>query len=64
MATKTSIAIIGNGLYVRSRRKMDKFEREWEAIRQRQRTCEHKRRDPRGTCYHCGHRLPREVFGD
>jgi hypothetical protein len=55
MATKTSIAIIGPGLYVRSGRKMDKFEREWEAIRRRERACEHLKRDPRGTCYRCGH---------
>jgi hypothetical protein len=27
-----------------------------DAYRRLQRTCEHKQRDPRGTCYRCGHR--------
>jgi hypothetical protein len=58
---------IGPGLYVRAGRPMTTFEREMEAIRRQQRTCEHKQRDPNGTCYHCGHRMPRaraEAFGD
>jgi len=54
---------IGNGLYARAGRRMTKWEDEWEAIRRRQRTCEHKRRDPKGSCYECGHRMPYESSG-
>ena len=35
-----------------------------EAYKRLQRTCGHKQRDTNGTCYQCGHRMPREVFGD
>ena len=52
---------IGNGLFAQVRRP----ETIMEAIRRKQLTCEHKR-DQRGTCYWCGHRMPcerREVFG-
>lgn len=27
-----------------------------EAYRRQQRECPHSKRDPKGTCYHCGHR--------
>lgn len=26
-----------------------------DAYRRRQRECPHEKRDPKGTCYHCGH---------
>jgi hypothetical protein len=42
---------IGNGLYARVRRE----ETRMETYRRIQRDCEHKQRDPQGTCYHCGH---------
>jgi len=59
MTKKTAVSI-GNGLYVRSGRRMTSFEREMEAIRRRQRICEYKRRDLNGACYHCGLRVPYE----
>jgi hypothetical protein len=62
---------IGNGLFAQARRS----ETIGEAYRRLQRTCRHEKRDPNGTCYHCGHREPyeanywqhpgwAEVFGD
>ena len=53
---------IGNGLFARTSRP----ETMWEAHLRRQRTCEHTKRDQRGTCYRCGHRMPceqQEAFG-
>jgi hypothetical protein len=51
---------IGPGLYALAKRRLDKFDREWLAICERQRTCTHEKRDPRGTCYHCGN--PKEAI--
>jgi hypothetical protein len=45
---------IGNGLFARVKRP----ETIMEAYRRQQRTCEHPKLDPRGTCYRCGHRMP------
>lgn len=49
--------VISNGLFAQVARPDSLFE----AYRRIQRTCKHERRDPRGTCYTCGHRMPREV---
>ena len=49
---------IGPGLYAQVRRP----ETILEYYRRLQKTCEHKR-DPEGTCYHCGNRIPQEAFG-
>ena len=46
----TKLVLIGNGLYARSPLSL------MELYRQQQKDCPHTRRDPRGTCYHCGHR--------
>ena len=48
------LTTIGNGLFAQVRRP----ETIWEAHLRRQRDCKHEKRDPRGTCYHCGHRMP------
>ena len=45
---------IGNGLFAQVRRP----ETILEAYRRLQRTCKHEKRDPRGACYRCGHRMP------
>ena len=47
---------IGNGLFAPVRRP----QAIGEAYRRIQRTCKHEKRDPRGTCYRCGHRMPYE----
>ena len=47
----TKLVLIGNGLYARSPLSLMELYR-----RQQQKDCPHTRRDPRGTCYHCGHR--------
>jgi hypothetical protein len=48
---------IGSGLFVRTRRPEGIFAYYcW-----LQRTCIHEKRDPQGTCYRCGHRMPIEV---
>jgi len=53
-----SIAIIGNGLYVRS------GHMSWmDQLKAKQRQCSHKERDPRGTCYNCGQREAKPVAG-
>lgn len=43
---------IGNGLYARTRIPLSLMEQ----YRRLQATCEHIQRDPKGTCYRCGHR--------
>ena len=48
---------IGNGLFAQVRRP----ETILEAYRCLQRACKHEKRDPNGTCYDCGHRMPEEV---
>lgn len=42
---------IGNGLYAHTKQRTSLLEE----YKLRQKTCPHTRRDPRGTCYHCGH---------
>ena len=42
--------LIDDGLYARS--PLSRIER----YRPQQKDCPHTRRDPRGTCYQCGHR--------
>lgn len=51
MSIDRGIAVIGNGLYCATRRRRSLLEE----YRERQRLCQHDRRDPRGMCYHCGH---------
>jgi hypothetical protein len=46
------IVSIGNGLYARTREKLSLLEQ----YRKLQAECTHNKRDPHGTCYHCGHR--------
>jgi membrane protease subunit (stomatin/prohibitin family) len=46
------VARIGNGLYAHTKIRLSLMEQ----YRQLQASCEHKQRDPRGTCYRCGHR--------
>jgi hypothetical protein len=50
MNDSVKIVSIGNGLYARSKVKESLLEQ----YRKLQATCLHERRDPRGTCYHCG----------
>jgi hypothetical protein len=52
--TVTYPVSIGNGLYARTRRAEGTFA----AYRRMERTCKHEKRDPNGTCYHCGLRMP------
>jgi hypothetical protein len=54
MSKKSTVtpAFIASGLTVNTKR----TESYLDAYRRLQRTCEHKQRDPQGTCYHCGHR--------
>ena len=47
-----AIASIGNGLYARTRDKLSLLEQS----RKLQAECPHAKRDPRGTCYRCGHK--------
>jgi hypothetical protein len=42
---------IGNGLYAWTKQPLSLLEQ----YRVKQQTCSHAKRDPRGTCYHCGH---------
>jgi hypothetical protein len=42
---------IGNGVYARTRTQPSLLEQ----YRAKQAACPHARRDPRGTCYQCGH---------
>lgn len=44
--------LIGNGIVV----PVVRTESVMEAYRRQQFECRHTKRDPRGTCYHCGHR--------
>jgi hypothetical protein len=44
------IVSIGNGLYARTLTKLSLLEQ----YRKLQAECSHEKRDPRGTCYHCG----------
>ena len=46
-----SIVSIGNGLYVRTNQKLSLLEQY-----RKQAECPHAKRDPRGTCYRCGHK--------
>ena len=46
------IVSIGNGLYVRTNQKLSLPEQ----YRKLQAECLHAKRDPRGTCYRCGHK--------
>jgi hypothetical protein len=48
--TGVRIVSIGNGLYAPTRVKLSLLEQ----YRKLQAECRHERRDPRGTCYHCG----------
>ena len=47
-----TIVSIGNGLYVRTNQKPSLLEQ----YRKLQAECPHAKRDPRGTCYRCGHK--------
>jgi hypothetical protein len=42
---------IGNGLYARARTRLSRLDE----YRKLQAGCTHRKRDPRGTCYRCGH---------
>ena len=44
------IVSIGNGLYARTLTKLSPLEQYLKL----QAECSHEKRDPRGTCYHCG----------
>jgi hypothetical protein len=46
------IAVIGNGIYAHTNAKPSLFEQ----YRAKQAKCPHTKRDPRGTCYECGHK--------
>lgn len=48
----TQPVLIGNGLFAQTRVR----ESLMGAYLRIQKSCEHVKRDPRGTCYHCGHR--------
>ena len=48
----TRIVSIGNGLYARTRVQLSLLEQ----YRKLQAECSHEKRDPRGVCYHCGHK--------
>jgi hypothetical protein len=54
------IAAIGNGLYACSRTGASLLEQ----YRRLQAVCTHEKRDPRGTCYRCGHRQAVAGRGD
>jgi hypothetical protein len=54
--TVTYAVCIGNGLYAMAKRTESAFE----YYRRIRKTCEHTQRDPNGTCYRCGHRMPYE----
>lgn len=43
---------IGNGLYAQTNQKPSLLEQ----ARQMQASCDHRQRDPTGTCYRCGQR--------
>jgi hypothetical protein len=43
---------IGNGLYARTNERPSLLDQ----YRKLQASCTHEKRDPRGTCYRCGHR--------
>ncbi len=51
--TRTQIAEIGNGLYAKTRVQ----ESILGAYLRKQRTCTHRKRDPRGMCYECGQKV-------
>lgn len=55
MATNFTYVSIGNGLYTRTKRRMSLLDQ----YRAKQAKCPHTKRDPRGTCYECGHRAER-----
>ena len=46
------IVSIGNGLYVRTNKKLSLLQQS----RKLQAECPYAKRDPRGTCYRCGHK--------
>ena len=47
-----AIAVIGNGLYAMTSRRKSLLD----IYRERQAKCAHAKRDPKGTCYECGHK--------
>lgn len=49
--------LIGNGIVV----PVVRTESAMEAYRRQQFECSHNKRDPKGTCYHCGHRELRPI---
>jgi hypothetical protein len=53
--TNTAVAIIGNGLFVRTGGKPGWYEQ----LLRKQATCAHAKRDPKGTCYGCGQKDPK-----
>jgi hypothetical protein len=56
MKPKFSYVSIGNGIYARVKRAPLSL---IEQYREKQAACSHQKRDPRGTCYECGHKAER-----
>jgi hypothetical protein len=59
MKDKYRSVSIGNGLYARTRR----IESLIDQYLRKQAECPHQKRDPRGTCYECGHRTDDRLRG-
>ena len=58
--SEETVMAIGSGLYARVRTPLSLLER----YRRLQARCAHRKRDPRGTCYRCGHRDCVQESGD